>query len=124
MHEHPASSRLSTQTVLHQKGDENFLLTGSKINKVKTPWVETVLPATLLSPAHTAAVQHHVGPVAEPWKGGRKKEAGAGFVLMVTLGSLPGLLCKGAPAAQQLEMRCMGASPSSCLSFPSKQLPG
>lgn len=99
------------------------MLTGSKINNVKTLQVKTVLPATLLSPAHAAAAQHYVGPVAGPWKWARQKEAGAGFVLMVTLGSLPGLLCKGAPAAQQLGTGPSGACPSSCLFFPSKQLP-
>lgn len=86
------------------------MLTGNKINEVKTPQVKTVLPATLLSPAHTAAVQHHVGPVTGPWKWARKEEAGAGFVLMVMLGSLPGLLCKGAPAAQHLGMGPLQAS--------------
>lgn len=68
-------------------------------NEVKTLQVETVLPAVLLSPSHVATVQHHLGPVAGTWKWARKKEAEAGFALMVTLGSLPGLLCKGAPAA-------------------------
>lgn len=72
------------------------MLTGSKINKVKTPQVETALPAMLPSPAQ-AAVHHHVGPVAGPWKWARRKETGAGFVLMVMLGPLPGLLWKGVP---------------------------
>lgn len=100
------------------------MLTVSKINKVKSPQVETVLSAMLLSPAHVTAVPHHVGSIAGPWKWASKKEAGAGFVLMVMLGSLPGLLCKGAPPVLQLGTGPWGASPSSRFFFPSNQLPG
>lgn len=101
-----------------QKGDDKFVLTDNEINQVKTPWVKTILPATLLSPAHVEALQHQVGPGTGPWKWGRKK-AGVGFVLMVMLGSLPGLLCKGAPTAGDGTFR---SRPFFMSFFPSKQL--
>lgn len=100
-----------------QKGDEKFVLADNEINDVKTSWVKTVLPATLPSPVHVAALQHQVGPVTGPWKWGRKK-AVVGFVLMVMLASLPGLLCKGDPTVQHLGMGPSEAAPSSCFFFP------
>lgn len=98
------------------------MLTDSKINKIRTPQFETVFSAMLLSTVHTSAVQHHIEPVTGPQRQAGKKEAGAGFVPMVALGSLRGLLCMEAPMAQLLGLGPSGASLALCLFFCSKQL--
>lgn len=105
--EHPNSSG---------KGEEKVVFPGTDRNGGRTPQAGTVSTEFLIT-----RQQGHTGPVSGPWEGAGRREARAGFVLMVMQRSLPDVLCKGTPHSWGQDLQ---EHPLLCAFFyPSKRLP-